>query len=71
MADLPSKEEIAEQMKHETGTGPNTYLPARQLAAWKKAVSIHVVNADEDTTHVLRDHGHDTVLCIHSTRHNT
>jgi hypothetical protein len=35
---MPSNEEITEQMKLETGTGKDSYLPARQLAAWKNLV---------------------------------
>jgi hypothetical protein len=51
---MPSNEEITEQMKLETGTGKDSYLPARQLAAWKKSGVIPAIPAEQDQTQLLR-----------------
>ncbi len=54
MAGLPSQAEVTAQMKNESGLGQSTYLPARQLAAWKKAGSIPNVPVEQDQTQLLR-----------------
>ncbi len=54
MADLPSQAEVAAQMAKESGTGKDTYLPARQLAAWKQAGSIPNIPVEQDQTQLLR-----------------
>jgi hypothetical protein len=54
MAGLPSQAEVTAQMAKESGTGQNTYLPARQLAAWMKAGTIPNIPVEQDQTQLLR-----------------
>jgi hypothetical protein len=51
---MPTKAEVAAQMQAESGTGQDTYLPARQLAAWQKAGAIPTIPAEQDQTQLLR-----------------
>ncbi len=54
MAGLPSQAEVAAQMAKESGTGKDTYLPARQLATWRQAGSIPNIPVEQDQTQLLR-----------------
>ncbi len=54
MAGLPSQAEVTAQMAKESGTGKDTYLPARQLAAWRQAGSIPNIPVEQDQTQLLR-----------------
>jgi hypothetical protein len=51
---MPSRAEVTAQMAAELGTGQDTYLPARQLAAWQKAGAIPTIPAAQDQTQLLR-----------------
>jgi hypothetical protein len=53
---MPTKAEVAAQMQvqGEPSSGQDTYLPARQLAAWQKAGSIPTLPAEQDQTQLLR-----------------
>ena len=59
MMTMPTNAEVTTQMQAELGTGPDTYLPQRQLAQWQlaqwqKAGKIPALPAEQDQTQLLR-----------------